>query len=91
MVFTKEELLASKEYKHWIHETSETLIHNVYHDGANPEFAAWIVVHIDLCGKWDIVRFFKGGGKIHVSVDHTGKTSTEVFALLLSEYSRGLD
>ena len=42
-------------------------------------------------GQWTITRFFELGNKIRVSVDYQDIPTKEVFEVLLSKYSRGLN
>lgn len=42
-------------------------------------------------GSWTITRFFLLGDKIQVSVDHSDVKTEDIFKILLSQYSRGLE
>lgn len=86
-MLTIQQLIDSPEYKSWI-TGDVSLIHNLYHDSIEP-YGSYIVIHGNM-GKWNITRFFQGGGKIQVSQDHTNISTDTVFQMLLSEYSRGL-
>jgi hypothetical protein len=86
--FTEEVLKSSKEFAEWV-TGKVALIHNTYYDSKEP-YASYIVLHSDM-GKWTITRFFEMGGNIHVSNDHVDISTKEVFKLLLTSYSRGLN
>jgi len=86
-MFTEEVLKNSEVFREWV-TGKVALIHNTYHDSKDPYYV-WIVLHSDM-GKWTITRFFEMGDKIQVSNDHVDISSEEVFKLLLSDYSRGL-
>ena len=94
-ILTEEILKNSPEFKTWI-KGRVSLIHNTYHDSKDP-YPAYIVIHSSDMGKWNITRFWKSPNrkdqldKIHVSNDHSDISTDEVFKLLLSDYSRGLD
>ena len=87
-MFTEKILKDSKEFKDWI-SGKVALIHDLYHDDKFGDSPAFIVLHQDM-GKWTITRFFEIGGKIQISNDHVDISTEEVFKLLLSRYSRGL-
>ena len=59
-----------------------------WQDVSRPEF---LQMQTKIEGNWTITRFFPNGDKIQVSIDHENISTKEVFRLLLSEYSRGLD
>lgn len=86
--FTEEILKNSEEFKDWV-TGRVALIHNTYHDSRVP-YESYIVLHSDM-GKWTITRFFKVGEKIQVSVDHENISTEDVFKILLTKYSRGLE
>jgi hypothetical protein len=96
-MLTAQTLVDSKEFKDWIGDDQVRLIHNPYFDSET--LPAFIVVHSDKedGNKFSITRFWQSPNrkdqldKIHVSVDHKSKTVDEVFQLLLSDYSKGLD
>jgi len=96
-MITEETLKESQSFKDWIGDDKVRLIHNPYFEA--DVLPAFIVVHSDKedDDKFTITRFWKSPNrkdqldKIHVSVDHKNKTADEVFKLLLSDYSRGLD
>lgn len=92
--FSLDALLKSSKYKHWIEDNRVVMIHDIYHDSAL-DSATYIVITKDIPVKnretlYSIHRFFNIGESVHVSVDHEGKTSEEIFELLVSKkYSRG--
>lgn len=89
-MFTEQELIDSPLYKSWVKGSYDKvdLIHNTYYDSKDT-YASYIVV-CSTKSKYAIIRFFKIGNSIQVSQDYKDKTASEVFKLLLSEYSRGL-
>lgn len=88
-ILTKEQVQESQQFKDWTKGQRIVKIHNVYHD--QPEtYAAWIVIGSDELGKFYITRFFLMAEKIQVSQDYKAISATEVFDVLLTEYSRGL-
>ncbi len=87
---TVEELKNSTIFKQWV-KGRVSLIHNTYWDAKEP-FDAFIVLHSDM-DRWTITRFWNHsiiGTDIQISVDYSDISADEVFALLLSKYSRGL-
>ena len=88
MLLTEEVLKNSEEFKKWI-TGKVSIIHNTYYD-SKEIYYSWIVLHSDM-GKWTITRFFEMGGKIQVSNDYVDISTEEIFKILLSKYSRGLD
>ena len=91
-VLTVDALQKSKEFNDWIGDDKVELIHCPYEEG----YPAYIVIHHGGEGYF-ITRFWKSPNnkmqlnKIHVSVDHKGLTATQVFKVLLSDYSKSLD
>lgn len=71
-----------------------SFIHNTYFDNKEVR-PAYIVVHGDF-NKWTITRFWQSPNrkdqldKIHTEIDYVDISTTEVFKVLLSEYSCGL-
>lgn len=92
-MFTEEQLKNSQEFKDWIKD-KVALIHNTYFDSEQP-YGSYIVLTSNM-GKWTITRFWQNSfsdikAKINVSVDYNNISTEEVFKLLLTKYSRGLD
>lgn len=91
-MLTIEILKNSEEFKSWING-KVALIHDIYQGSEG--LPSFIVLHSDM-GKWTITRFWRSPNrkdqleKIHVSVDYQNISTTEVFELLLTKYSRGL-
>ena len=89
--FTINELKSSPEFKSWV-KGRVSLIHNIYSEG----MPTYIVLHSDM-GKWTVTRFWKSPNrkdsldKIHVSQDLVDVSTDEVFAALVTDYSRNLE
>ena len=88
---TVEEVRNSPIYKELV-TGRVSLIHNTYWDSRTP-MEAYIVIHSDM-GKWTITSFWKSpkskGEKLFGKNDYVNISTDEVFALLLKEYSTGL-